>query len=378
MSQQLNALIAQGGTGVKSPLERYNMGVKTTQDAQTNKLAMQNARQKNDRDNEAANLKELGAMAKASEESDNPEATWVSLGEEYSARTGADITKQPAYSKELMSAFMAKAGMKPEEVKSPDVKVLKYGDQDLLMRNGQETGRTKTAIKSPLVNNSINASNKGDNKYAEKRLGGQAETMIEVEKSAGEAYKKMIALDNFLISSKDSTEGGAQPIISGVKNFLSSFGAEFEGLTDIGQMQQAVAQIKSSYMQELGARGLTDNDMIILGQSMPRVDASREARENVVRILKKSYSKKIDEYENLAKQEKESYIDLKVFTPGWYSDYTKYANEGDDLTPDEVAELAARESIANKQPPSQSTAPVPLPTPPEDAGNYYNKIERNY
>lgn len=45
MSAQLNALIAQGGTGVMSPLERYNQGQNQAQAQQMNRLSMQNTRQ---------------------------------------------------------------------------------------------------------------------------------------------------------------------------------------------------------------------------------------------------------------------------------------------------------------------------------------------
>jgi len=191
---------------------------------------------------------------------------------------------------------------------------------------------------------------KDDQKYWDQRLQDQAKMMGDVKKRAEASYNEMRALDRFLESSKGTTAGGAQPIISGVKNFLSSFGAEFKDLKDIAQMEQAIGDIKVNFFKEFGARGLTDKDMEIIKDSLPRLNTSEEARENVVRILKKAHAKSIEGYEKSLEEEKRIYPERakKVFTPNWYNEYVKYSQEG-DLTPEEQAELSARESIMGNQ-----------------------------
>ena len=156
-----------------------------------------------------------------------------------------------------------------------------------------------------------------DDKYLEGRASAQAATMAELEKSAESAYRANQALDRFITSSATGDAGGAQPLITGVKSFLSSFGYDPAGLTDTAVMQQAVGDILGAKMAELGARGLTDKDMEILRQALPRVDISHEARVRVADIIKRANQNTLREYEAQVRFEEETYPQGNFRRPSW-------------------------------------------------------------
>jgi hypothetical protein len=162
--------------------------------------------------------------------------------------------------------------------------------------------------------------NTGDKKYAEVRGAKRAEAMDDLEKAAQSAAQANDALDRFIEASKTSTQGGAQPIITGVQNFLSSFGYKGEDLKDVRVMEQAIGDILQNKMAELGARGLTDRDMDILRQALPRVATDRTARAEVARIVKTANLAKIDEYARQREEEARIYpeISSRVPEPEWY------------------------------------------------------------
>lgn len=172
------------------------------------------------------------------------------------------------------------------------------------------------------------------NAYLSGRAGEQAKDMGELEAAATSAYTANQALDRFVQSSSAGDAGAAQPIITGVKNFLASFGIDPEGLTDTTVMQQAIGQILGAKMSELGARGLTDRDMEVLRQALPQVSASHEARVQVADILKRANETTIQEYRRQADFEQQQYPDYKFMRPSWFG------NEG-GLSNDERAELEA-------------------------------------
>ncbi len=337
----INNLIAN--PYVAKPVTNYLAAKRDAQQGRMNEMSMRNTSAQMGRANQEDKLKTVARYMKGVTELD-----YHKRANELFTETGIKSPKE--FNKQRINNILEQQGML-DEVKSPTVKVLKYGDDDILMTNGTETARTKTAVKSPLVANNI-INEKGDNKYWEERLKNQATTQGEVSKRAEASYNEMRALDRFLESSKDSTEGGAQPIISGVKNFLTSFGAEFEGLEDIAEMEQAIGDIKVNFFKEFGARGLTDKDMEIIKDALPRINTSRDARENVVGILKKAHAKSIEGYEHSLAEERRVYPEQadKVFTKGWYNEYLKYTQEGDDLTAEEKAELETREMLTTKTP----------------------------
>lgn len=163
----------------------------------------------------------------------------------------------------------------------------------------------------------------GEKEYVKERLKKKAEYAGELDKSAESAYKSIKAMDRFLESSKTGMAGGAQPIISGTQNFLASFGFDIKDLKDVNQMEQAIGDILATKMSELGARGLTDRDMDVLKQSLPRVATDRTSRENIAEILKRSNKNTIAEWENYQEEEAQSYPELKgkIPRPQWYKKY---------------------------------------------------------
>lgn len=356
----INSLIAQGGRQVKSPAERYLETKRYNQQEQINNVRLEGAKQQLGANNQAQKSQQTAEMdkrmanyaktfdgmddiqAEAKFEADRPNMQSLGL---------PPVPESVNYGQVKPRLEMAKQTVFGEAVqKNPDVK--QFGSEDVMFQGGVEIGRTKTAKKSGQTINNV-VGGKGDEEYWKKRLGGQATRMDELEKASESAFNEMKALDRFLASSKNTTEGGAQPVISGVKNILSSFGAKFDDLKDVAEMQQAVADIKTNYLKDLGARGLTDKDMEIINDALPKLATSRPARENIVRILKKAQLKTIESWENMREEEKRVYPDKSqtIFTPSWYSNYAKYSQQ-DDLSPEEVAELEARESIV-KQPTKQ-------------------------
>lgn len=178
---------------------------------------------------------------------------------------------------------------------------------DFMRTGGGDSGVSVTTnVQGPM----------GD-KYLEGRESAQAATMAELEKSAESAYRANQALDRFIASSATGDAGGAQPLITGVKSFLSSFGYDPEGLTDTAVMQQAVGDILGAKMAELGARGLTDKDMEILRQALPRVDISHEARVQVADIIKRANQNTLREYDSQVRFEEETYPQANFRRPSW-------------------------------------------------------------
>jgi len=163
----------------------------------------------------------------------------------------------------------------------------------------------------------------GSDKYADERMKKQAQMMDELSAGAKSAYNESLALDRFIAASPDSTAGGAQPIISGVKNMLSSFGYSDESLVDVSTMSQALGDMKVNKIAQFGARGLTDKDMEIINMSMPRVETSHDARIAVAQILKKIKDSEVQNYIYALDQEKEKHpnVSAGVITPRWLDEY---------------------------------------------------------
>jgi len=164
---------------------------------------------------------------------------------------------------------------------------------------------------------------KGDNKYIEERLQGRAKSMAELDKSAEASYKTVKAIDRFMEASEKGTEGGAQPVITLAQNFLSSFGYAPGVLKDVRQMEQAVGDILGTKMAELGARGLTDKDMEVLRESLPRINTDRAARQNVAAIVRKAAENNINEWKLQRQEEAKTYPDLgkRIPEPNWARQY---------------------------------------------------------
>lgn len=189
------------------------------------------------------------------------------------------------------------------------------------LANMQLEGRKDMA----KVTEAITKQGRGESKYAEERMKAKASEMTSLEKAAGAAFKQIQALDRFLEASKTGTEGGAQPILTDVRNFLSTFGIPSGNLKEVRQMEQAVNDILATKFQEFGARGLTDRDMAILQASLPRVETDRRSRENIANILMKAHINTINDYQAQIEEEARLHPDLagKLSSPPWVKDFRK-------------------------------------------------------
>lgn len=157
----------------------------------------------------------------------------------------------------------------------------------------------------------------GDKAYLKKGAELDAANTNEMLKTAKVAYKNSFALDRF-IKNSDSAQGGAlQPVISMAQNFFATFGFNPDSLKSTDEMQSALNSILESKMEEFGARGLTDQDMKILRDELPKINTSKDSRINVARIMQKAFDNDIREYDNRLKQEKILYPDKGQFIPQW-------------------------------------------------------------
>lgn len=170
-----------------------------------------------------------------------------------------------------------------------------------------------------------NITNQGDNKYIDTRRNEQAKAMGDLEKAAQSAYNQYNSLDRFIKASEKGLSGGAAPIVAGVQNFIASFGYTPESLKDFRVMEQAIGDILGNKMAELGARGLTDQDMKILRQALPRAEIDKDSRVAIARIMQKVAAKTLNEYETARGEEERIYPQLSGRMPNsfWYQDYKK-------------------------------------------------------
>ena len=163
----------------------------------------------------------------------------------------------------------------------------------------------------------------GEKKYAEQRQEDAAKAMTKLGEAAAGAYRSNQEMDRFLAASAKGLEGGAQPAISMAQNLLATFGYSAESLTDVRKMEQAISEVLSTRMNELGARGLTDRDMEVLRAALPRVNTDRQAREDIARIVKRSNDAVLNEYDNMMGEEERIAPGVadRIPTPFWYKNY---------------------------------------------------------
>ena len=165
----------------------------------------------------------------------------------------------------------------------------------------------------------------GDDEYIKQRRKGQATAFTDLEKAGQSAYNQYNTLDRFIKASEKGFAGGAAPMFAGTANLLSSFGMNIapEALKDTRIMEQAIGDILGNKMAELGARGLTDKDMEILRQNLPRVETDKGSRVAVAGVLKKASAATLREYENARSEEAKNFPELSARspTPAWFKDY---------------------------------------------------------
>jgi len=208
------------------------------------------------------------------------------------------------------------------------------------VQRNEDTGQIRQSVNRPPVTNVTTTVNTGaDKKYLEERGKGMAQQMDALEKAAQSAHNNIQAMDRFIAGSKAGSQGSAQPVITGVKNLLSSFGYADKDLTDVRQMEQAIGDVLQNKMSELGARGLTDRDMDVLRQALPRVNTDKASRELVADIIKTSSMNTIQNYLGQRAEEERAYPEFasRVPAPAWLRGYQSKGSGG--LSPAEQAEL---------------------------------------
>lgn len=196
-----------------------------------------------------------------------------------------------------------------------------FAAQDMTPEQFRDFQTKKAAAGASRNTNIVNAgAQPGDDSYMKKRREGQATQFQDLEKSAESAARQIQALDRFIAASEKGAAGGAQPLITSVQNFLSSFGYSSEQLKDTVLMKQVIGDVLGNKMAELGARGLTDKDMEILREALPRVATDRASRVAVANVMKKNATRTLDEYKAARSEEERIYpgFSQKTPTPGWF------------------------------------------------------------
>jgi len=135
------------------------------------------------------------------------------------------------------------------------------------------------------------------NKNIRTQAGQAAEKrVVSSEESADSAFSKINSMNRILNLSPDAPQGALQPLITNVQNLISSFGYEIKDLNNAQVVNSTINSILANFMKELGARGLTDSDIRIIGDSLPRLNTSKAARDEVAKILIKSYNKDLEKF----------------------------------------------------------------------------------
>ena len=137
------------------------------------------------------------------------------------------------------------------------------------------------------------------------------------EASATSAMSTINSMDQILRLSPNAASGQLQPMITGVKNVLTSLGISSDSLVNEQLIANAIDRTLIGKMEAMGsaARGLTDRDMISLKNSLPKLDTDKAAREEVARIVKKSKVYDIENYRMLRLNESKNFPNQAAVRP---------------------------------------------------------------
>ena len=137
------------------------------------------------------------------------------------------------------------------------------------------------------------------------------------ETSATSAMSTINAMDQILRLSPNAASGQLQPMITGVKNILTSLGISSNSLVNEQLMANAIDRTLIGKMEAMGsaARGLTDKDMETLRNSLPKINTDKVAREEVARLVKKSKVYDIENYRMLRLNESKNFPDQAAVRP---------------------------------------------------------------
>jgi len=161
------------------------------------------------------------------------------------------------------------------------------------------------------------------------------ESLRESESKASSAASTINALDRFLASSPSAAAGGLQPLLTQVKNLLSSIGISPDSLVNEQTMSAAIDQILMGKMESMGsaARALSNVDMESMRNSLPRLATDRRARDEVARIIQKSKANDIEDYRIQRINESENFPDIARVRPAprFYLDWIKRTEDFNQL-----------------------------------------------
>lgn len=125
------------------------------------------------------------------------------------------------------------------------------------------------------------------------------EVLTDLREGASYAENDLAMLDQIEATSDQSPQGSLGNVFNYISGVFQSIGIPTEMYTDANVFQASSNAILANYMRQLGARGLTDTDMKILASTLPRFEQSREARQEVIGILRKAKLRTIDKYNNM-------------------------------------------------------------------------------
>ena len=200
----------------------------------------------------------------------------------------------------------------------------------------QEAARNRSPVQI-----SIDQGNKAAAAMAGEIGKSEAKALSDSRVAAETAHKQNQSLDTYKDLSKNSFAGGLAPVQKQLGNFLSSFGYSGVDLTNTNVMQGIIGDILASKMSQLGARGLTDKDMEILRDSLPRMETDPQARVAIIDILQKSNDSTIQDY-----IDRQDLVDknpqlkgVSIYRPKWTKNWSpRYSGQGNtgqgDIGPD--------------------------------------------
>lgn len=153
------------------------------------------------------------------------------------------------------------------------------------------------------------------------------------QKTAEGAFSTINSMELYKKLSPNAAAGGVQPVFTGLKNIISSFGFTPESLSNEQIMSSAIDHILTYKMKELGARGLTDTDLRTIRNSLPNLNTSKEARIAVANIVQKANTKVIDQYRvdrlNLGEKYPDRASSLPF--PNFYKEWISQTEDAENL-----------------------------------------------
>ena len=152
----------------------------------------------------------------------------------------------------------------------------------------------------------VNVETKYETKASEEAAKSIEKQIDEAATSARLAGSRLLSHLKVLEANPTAFQGGLAPFATQVGNVLSSVGIKVEGTTPAQIIEQVASTNLYAFMSAMGARGLTNEDMMILRQMLPQVGTSREARQAVSRILIKDEMRTMEAFRSIHEGQRKS------------------------------------------------------------------------